>query len=89
MPGTRTVTLTPVLLIGSSLALYTVEYFWHFEYVAAIMASVLLTVGLTIGLASANVRVSVSLVVAAGLSSVIAWLCRTAKRARLNKIHDL
>jgi hypothetical protein len=76
-----------MLLLPASIVLYAVEYVWTVNYLAGITAAILLT----IWFAWINFGVPKGLVVAAGLfiGLVLAWLCRTAKRARLNKIHDL
>jgi hypothetical protein len=81
--------MTPaaMLLIMTGIVLYIVEYLWKIEYVAGIAAALFLT----IGIACIESRSPKSPVVAAGvlLGLAMVWLCRTAKRARLNKTHDL
>ena len=81
-----------VLLFLASFVLYAVEYGWTINYAAGITAAILVAIGFAMwpGLAI-NSGLPKPLLAGAGLlvGLVGAWLCRTAKRARLNKIHDL
>jgi F0F1-type ATP synthase assembly protein I len=75
-----------MLLMATSIALYIVEYFWKIEYLAGSMAALLLVTSAWI---QSRFPKPLFVTGALFLGLVMAWLCRTAKRARLNKTHDL
>ena len=80
--------LSPAMpFLAASIGLYAVEYFWTVDYFAGIAAAILLSGGSAWIDSGVPKGLAAALGLFAGL--VIAWLCRTAKRARLSKIHDL
>ena len=77
-----------MLLLSAGFVLYAVEYGWKVNYVAGITAAILVAIGFAM---LPEFTLPKPLAASAGLlvGLVGAWLCRTAKRARRNKIHDL
>ena len=79
-----------LLLLGTAVVLYGLELVWKLDCIAGLAGAILLPAGFE-QIYSGQQRIASALAVPLGLALGLATaaLCRTAKRARMNKISDL
>jgi hypothetical protein len=79
-----------LIFLGTAIALYGLEFLWKLNFIAGLMGAILLPAAFE-QLYSGPQKVAKSLAIPLGLALGLATaaLCRTAKRARMNKVSDL